>query len=155
MAQLSAASGLQKASLYYRFPNGKSQMADETLDFVGAWFEVHIFSILRSSAKPSDRIASMTDAIRRFYEGGSKPCMLEALSLGQADPGIHRRLQAMFEAWKQNLASVVSESGKDPAESAAIAEQMIALIEGALIIRRLNPKSDAFERSLNEISRMV
>ncbi len=155
MAELSAATGLQKASLYYRFPRGKAQMADETLGFVDKWFVKNVFSALTSSGQPHDRVATMCESIRCFFEGGAKSCPLEALSLGHAEGIIQDHLQATFNAWKIGLSNVIAETGRDGLESNAIAEQIIAIIEGSLIVRRLAPDSEVFERSLQQVLRMM
>ena len=155
IAELSAATGLQKASLYYRFPGGKAQMADETLGFVDLWFEENVFQPLRSDGDPAERVAAMCESIRVFYAGGSKLCLLEALSLGQTEGIIQDHLQATFLAWKRHLAGAILETGRDSVASEALAELMIAMIEGALVVRRLAPESDVFARTLSEILRLV
>jgi AcrR family transcriptional regulator len=43
---LAQATGLQRASLYHRFPGGKQQMAEEVLTTTGAWLEAKVLQVL-------------------------------------------------------------------------------------------------------------
>jgi len=63
IAQLSAATGLGKGSLYNFFPGGKEEMAAAVLADVDAWFTANIFEPLRDAA-PGDSapISAMFDA---------------------------------------------------------------------------------------------
>ena len=47
LAMLAKATGLQKASLYHRFPAGKEQMARDVLGAAGAWLEQNVLSVLQ------------------------------------------------------------------------------------------------------------
>ena len=47
---LSEATGLERASLYHRFPNGKEGMAVAVIAHTGAWFHEHVFLPLRGAS---------------------------------------------------------------------------------------------------------
>ena len=53
---LSKATGLKKASLYHRFPDGKEQMAREVLETAGAWLDENILAPLKGEGEPEVRV---------------------------------------------------------------------------------------------------
>jgi len=59
LAVLSKAAGLQKASLYHRFPGGKRQMAEEVLGAAMAWFETNVLAPLRRPGPPAERLGEV------------------------------------------------------------------------------------------------
>ena len=79
LADISAATGLGKSSLYHHFPDGKAEMAQQVLGYLEAQLEVAIFEPLRSTGSPRKKLDRMLDALDRFYDGGKRACLLERL----------------------------------------------------------------------------
>ena len=50
LSKLSQATGLQRASLYHRFPGGKKAMAAAVLAHAGAWLDTHVLAPLTAYA---------------------------------------------------------------------------------------------------------
>src|SRR5437763_16342321 len=80
LAELSAATGLVKASLYHYFPGGKAEMATAVLAHLDKLLAEQLYAPLRTHLPPSKKVAAMLDTIDAFYEGGRKACLLERLS---------------------------------------------------------------------------
>lgn len=148
IGMISKQTGLQRASLYYRFPGGKVEMAEAVMSSVDAWFDQHVFKSLRSGEDFLDQIMGMCHGLAEFYGSGKKPCLLEALSLGNGSGPIADHLKNTYFAWRDALANCLLRSGNPCDMSLQLAEDAIASIQGALIIQRLNPESTAFQRAL-------
>ena len=73
LSRLAEATGLQKASLYHRFPRGKKQMTDEVLATTGVWLEAQILAPLRGPGTPAERLAIVATNFDAFYHGGARP----------------------------------------------------------------------------------
>jgi len=52
LKMLSDKTGLEKASLYYRHPEGKDQIVKAVAEYVPAWFEFNIFDLLDGTGTP-------------------------------------------------------------------------------------------------------
>src|SRR4051812_4083983 len=79
LAELSAATGLGRSSLYHYFPNGKEDMALQGMDRLNGELERQLLAPLRAPGSPEARLDAMICALDAFYEGGRKACLLERL----------------------------------------------------------------------------
>ena len=149
---LSDATGLKKASLYHRFPNGKQEMADAVMNHIGEWVEDHVFhALLDNSIEPQARLMKGLEAIRTLYDGGKKVCVFRAFSLeisldlfgDQIKNGMHEWISA-FE--KVGEALQLSQD-----EASIKAADTLIQIQGSLIVSKGLGDITVFERTLNNI----
>jgi len=134
---LSKATGLKKASLYHRFPEGKEQMAREVLENAGAWLDEHILSPLKSGGAPEGRIREMIRKLDEFYSGGRQACLLNMLSSAHIHEGPFTRLiKRTFEAWIDALSAVLVDAGFDGKAARARAQRAVILLQGSLVFSR-------------------
>jgi TetR/AcrR family transcriptional regulator, lmrAB and yxaGH operons repressor len=153
LAQLSAATGLQKASLYHRFPGGKTQMAEEVLDAAGAWMGEHVLAPLTSGAPPLARIAAIMTPLETFYDGGRKACLLNMLSSPRIEDGpFSPRIAAMLEALITALCDTAIASGIAPGPARIKAERAVMLLQGSLVLARGTGSTAPFRRFLATLS---
>ncbi|MDZ4307212.1 TetR/AcrR family transcriptional regulator [Allopontixanthobacter sp.] len=152
LARLSETTGLKKPSLYHRFPGGKEQMACEVLDDAGRWLATHVLEPLTADGSPRARIEHMASQLDRFYRGGEQACLLNLLSapLGSDGP-FQDRVSAMFEAFIDAIAAVVTEDGIAPAEARLRAERAVAQIQGSLVLSRGLGRTEPFRDALSEL----
>jgi len=85
LKMLSDKTGLEKASLYYRYPAGKDQIVTTVAESVAAWFESNIFDLLNGTGTPRARITLVAERLKEFYLNGVKASILDVLSI-QAGP---------------------------------------------------------------------
>ncbi len=137
LAILSEATGLKKASLYHRFPEGKEQMAREVLQSAGAWLERHILSALKGGGTPSEKIGHMVKKLDEFYSGGKQACLLNMLSSARIQEGPFTQLiKQTFDAWIGALSSVLIEAGHDKRTARHRSERAMILLQGSLVLSR-------------------
>lgn len=152
LSMLEEATGLKKASLYHRFPNGKEQMANEVLDNAQQWMEEHILTPLRGSAAPRARIDAMMTSLDQFYSGGKQACLLNMLSSSRIHDGpFTKSTRRMFEAWIDALSTVARDAGADPKMARLRAERVIMLLQGSLVLSRGVGSTDPFRKFLKSI----
>lgn len=155
MSRLSAAVGLEKASLYHRFPKGKEQMAMAVAGRVVEWFTEHVFDVLKGPGTPVERVVAATMELRKFYADGTKACVLDMLSIPAGGDELAKGLMGAMHAWVGSFQAISEESGFEPEEAKARAEDAIMRIEGALIMSRVLGDPSAFHRTLSELPNIL
>jgi TetR/AcrR family transcriptional regulator, lmrAB and yxaGH operons repressor len=141
---LAAASGLEKASLYYRFPGGKKDLALAAAAHVGHWFEENVFEPLKKSRSPSERVKNVARKLRAFYGDGDKPCVLDSLSLRGGPPELAAALVSASKAWLDSFAAIARESGMTRRLAEERAHQALIQIEGSLVLSRVTRNRKIF-----------
>lgn len=137
LALLSEATGLQKASLYHRFPNGKEEMATEVLRDAGAWLETHVLAPLRAPGPVRPKLVTLARRLDEFYAGGRQACLLNRLAASHVEAGPFTALiKGVFEAWGTTVSRVLSEAGVPPAIAKQRAQRAMILLQGTLVYAR-------------------
>ncbi len=146
LSRIAEATGLQRASLYHRFPAGKEEMAEAVLKRADEWFETHILAPLNGPGEPSERIRAMAKRLNDFYGGGRHSCLLDTLSLGDEDKAFQKHIERSVTAWLGALASVAHDSGLSRATARRRAEESLVRIQGALVLARATGETKPFAR---------
>jgi len=151
LSQLSKATGLEKASLYYRFPGGKEEIILAVLAAVAEWLEANLFRALKQEGPPRRRVAKAAELLRTFYEDGKLSCVIDVLSLPGGSPERHEALKGALESWIAAFAAIARDSGMAPAAARHVAEEALVLIEGSLVLSRALADSAPFQRALKQL----
>ena len=151
LADISAATGLGKSSLYHHFPDGKAEMAEQVLAYLEAQFEQAIFEPLRGPGSPRRKLDRMLEALDRFYDGGKRACLLERLCASVDAKRFRRPLGRAFAAWIDAVETLGIEAGLAPTVARRRAEDMVVRIEGALIVAAGSGDADVFARAIRDL----
>jgi AcrR family transcriptional regulator len=152
MSRLAAATGLEKGSLYHRFPGGKEEMALAVAAGVAAWLEANVFAALKQAGSQQKRLKAAAEQLRIFYAEGTKSCALDLLSIPSGSAELAAGLKGALLAWQKAFAEFAQEGGFSAGEARRRAEDAIIKIEGALVLSRVLGDSKPFHRSLDELS---
>jgi AcrR family transcriptional regulator len=155
LAELSAATGLKRSSLYHHFPGGKEEMAGQVLAHLDRQLADGLYLPLRSSLSPARKLAAMLDALDTFYEGGRKACLLERLSASVDRARFRRPLRRAFAAWLEAVETLCLEAGLSRAVARARAEDLVVRVEGALIVGAGTGDHGLFARTLKDLRSSV
>ena len=148
LSRIAKATGLQRASLYFRFPGGKEEMAEAVLSKADDWFATHILAPLTQDGEPVKRVRKMAKRLGEFYGSGRQSCLLDTLSLGDATNALQRHVQRSFAAWLDAMTAIAREVGVKPATARRRAEDALMQIQGALVFTRATGNTRPFERVL-------
>jgi TetR/AcrR family transcriptional regulator, lmrAB and yxaGH operons repressor len=151
LTEIAHATGLQKSSLYHRFPGGKQQMAAEVAAGVAERFASDILAPLRSGGAPSERVRAVGRKLTEFYGNGHRACLLDALSFGEPGSAASDALRAAANAWTDAFASLSRDAGHRPAEARMMAQDAIASLEGALVVTRVTGDNRCFRRAIERL----
>lgn len=155
VAVLAAATGLRKASLYHRFPGGKEQMARDVLSAAEAWLREHVIAPLESEGSADTRIAAVTQALERFYDGGRLSCLVNVLSsdFGCSGP-FAEQVRGLAEGLISALSQALRGAGLAPSEADLKAEQVLSDLQGSLILTRVLGRTDPFDHFLQRLRQL-
>jgi TetR/AcrR family transcriptional repressor of lmrAB and yxaGH operons len=145
LSRISEATGLERASLYHRFPGGKDQMAEAVLEHVAGTFE-EVLSPLYESGSLAARIRESGRRLQEFYEDGSVSCVLDTLSLRAGSRALHEAIGRAYSAWREAFAAAAREAGFPSVSARRRAEEAIMSIHGALVLARATGDKSPFRR---------
>lgn len=151
---ITAATGLGKGSLYHLFPGGKAQMAKEVLAEIDGWFEREVFAPLRDGDAKSG-IAHMFKAVDDYFRSGRRVCLVGVFALGAARDEFADAVHGYFAAWHKALMSALMRAGHSRGEATELSEDILAGIQGALVLARAADDSRIFSRALKRMARRI
>lgn len=151
LSQIAQATGLQKASLYHRFPAGKQAMAEAVLNYVDEWSRTNVSSVLTSTARPAERLDKALANLNELYAGGRKSCILRALSLGSEASRFQPHISRLFTDWIAGFDQLGLDLGLSPALARQLAHQVPIRLQGALVVAIALNQPDLFTESLEAI----
>ena len=153
MAILQGATGLGRGSLYHFFPGGKEEMATTVLTDIRAWFHERVFAPLRSddgTAEAARRgIRAMFEEVDTYFRSGRRVCLPGAFALGRERDQFDEAVHGYFSEWIEALTSALDTVGTT--EPRARALQILATIQGGIILARALNDPDAFEIALRAV----
>lgn len=155
MSRLSAATGLERASLYHRFPGGKDEMVASAAVAGSAWFGEHVLQPLSQPGDPAVQVKVVCQRLREFYDDARLPCVLESLSLPAGSEDLHQALGISLDAWLEAFTQLARKSGFPPAAARDRAEQAIIEIEGSLVLARVRGDSGPFLRTIRKLPKLL
>src|SRR5687767_10224005 len=89
---------LRRASLYHRFPGGKTQMAEAVMGRVRAHFERAV-APMTSDPDVAAGVAESARRISQIYGDGLLPCVLDTLTLSGAPDSIRAIAADITATW--------------------------------------------------------
>jgi AcrR family transcriptional regulator len=155
LSKISQATGLGRASLYHYFPKGKEEMAIAVLDQIHADLEENLLKPLQGKGKPITRIQVMGKTLEQFYNGGQSSCLIDLLSIGDAQSLFQVPLQQTLRDWIDAIAKVLIEAGQDEKSAHVRAETAVIQIEGALVLSRCLGNTEPFQRTISNLPKTL
>lgn len=155
LARIGQGTGLGKGSLYHFFPGGKEEMAAAVLNEIDDWFRTQVFQPLRGCDDVERGLDDMFRAVSRYFLAGRKVCLVGVFALGRERDLFALRVKRYFVEWMQALAAALERGGKARAEAAALAEEVVGGIQGALVLARACDKPALFVHALARLRERV
>lgn len=155
LSAITQRTGLGKGSLYHFFPNGKEEMGKAVLEDVASWFETNIFIPLRHSEDPAAGIAHMFKASTEFFHSGRRICLIGTFALDDTRDRFAVEIQTYFAAWTKALAGALRRVGLEAKTARDMAEEVVAGIQGALVLARSQDSPAVFMRAVRRLQRRL
>lgn len=152
LAELAKSTGLKKASLYHRFPNGKEEMAKVVLEYIEEWVDKQVFEPLLDESKPiTERLIIALNEIRNSYDGGRETCIFRALSIGQSLELFDLQIKSGMNKWVDAFRKIGISMGLSEINSQNKALTTLIKIQGSLVVTKGMNDLSIFENTLQEI----
>lgn len=151
LSRLQQATGLQRSSLYHRFPAGKEDMAAAVLQEASRRFADDILAPDAVNTSPADRLGAIADRLSKFYEGGQLSCLLDTLSIGRRTPRLVNLTREAMAGWVESFRDLAVDAGADEGEATERAADAVAAIEGALVVARAMGDTGPFHRAVQSL----
>jgi AcrR family transcriptional regulator len=151
LSLIGRATGLGKGSLYHFFPGGKEEMASSVLAEIDTWFESNVFGPLRLDEQPLRAIARTLDAVEGYFRSGRRVCLVGIVALGDARDRFADAVRRYFTRWIAALADALVRAGRDRVDAAALAEETVATLQGAIVLARALDRPKVFGRAMTRL----
>ncbi len=154
MADIAAACGLLKGSIYHHF-EGKEDLMLQTIDYLHGYYSREVFSIARneelSGEEQLERLAQISEEIFTKEKGG---CLMANIGLETANdyPGFREKIRNYFEEWIQSL-EIIFRKAYEPKKAREIAEFSVAEIEGAVMLMQIYHDKTFLEKAHERIKK--
>ncbi|WP_289045918.1 TetR/AcrR family transcriptional regulator [uncultured Olleya sp.] len=150
--ELAEITGLKKASLYHRFPDGKQQMAQAVFTYIDNWVNQHIFSALNDTSKtPQERLKGGLDNIKILYAGGKESCIFSAFSKQKGMSLFEQNIKDSMTEWINCFTKIAYALNFPIKQSKDHAIQTLIEIQGSLIVTKGLNDTNLFEATLKHI----
>ncbi|WP_299680242.1 TetR/AcrR family transcriptional regulator [uncultured Tenacibaculum sp.] len=152
LKDLSDATGLKKASLYHRFPDGKKGMADAVLNHIDNWVDEKVFfELLNTEKTPKERLKTGLEAVRVLYKGGEETCIFRALSMQSSLELFENQISGGMKKWINTFETLGLALGFSPTDAKEKAYQTLIKVQGSLIVTKGLNDITIFENTLVQI----
>jgi TetR/AcrR family transcriptional repressor of lmrAB and yxaGH operons len=151
LARISAGTGLGKGSLYHFFPGGKDEMAQAVLAHIDLWFQQHVYAPLREEPDPRRGIVRMVREVKRYFASGQRVCLVGVFALGGDRDRFAVAVESYFSDWAAALTDALMRDGREAAAAAALTEDALGAIQGALVLARALNRPKIFSGMLARV----
>lgn len=150
VADITAATGLGKSSLYHRFPGGKEEIAVALLEHLSARLRP-VLESLRDDRSPRVKLDALLEAVDVLYDGGRMACLLERLSASADRSRFAEPLHRSFDAFIGAFEGLCREARLTATVARARAEDAVVRIEGSLVLAAGTGDPAVFRRALESL----
>ncbi|WP_163806085.1 TetR/AcrR family transcriptional regulator [Mycolicibacterium anyangense] len=133
-----ARSGAPRGSVYHHFPEGRSQILREALDYAGNEITASIDEAAgKSSTVLLTRFVELWEEalIASDYSAGC-PVLAAAVGSGEDDQQLTALAGDIFSRWREASKQAFIREGFDDTEAASLADTTISALEGAVVLCR-------------------
>jgi TetR/AcrR family transcriptional regulator, transcriptional repressor for nem operon len=162
LKDLLSKSGTSSGSFYNYFAS-KNELAHALIDYQWQQIQLHILvPALASSSDPIQQVLAMIDRLeaKHIAEFDCAGCLLGNLivELPKLDASFQEHLAAVFSAWQDHFAQCLRSAQpqlKSDINPDELADQMLTMIEGTLLMGRLYSQPERMHRQFNAVRQLV
>jgi AcrR family transcriptional regulator len=143
MADVTAASGLEKGGVYNHFAS-KESLVVEAFDYAAGLVHGRLDAAAARQTRPLARLKALLDVYREIALDpplpGGCPLLNTAIEADDTNPALRERVRAAFVAWRRRIATAadaaVAAGELQPIDAKAFATTAIASLEGGVMLSR-------------------
>lgn len=142
MRQVAEAADAPRGSLQHYFPEGKDQLIEEALAWAGDFAAGYVRDYLDGTTTPTP--SGILSATARYWIDELRRCdfelgcpMVGAITAGARTRRSDAAARATLRAWSAPIVDGLTRAGIAPARTPALANTILAAIEGAIALARI------------------
>ena len=93
----------------------------------------------------------MFESADSYFRSGRRVCLVGTLALGDTRDRFAREVRSYFLRWVDALCGALTRSKRNSASARALAEEVVAGIQGAIVLARALDDPRAFSRALERM----
>lgn len=151
MADIAAACGLLKGSMYHYFPS-KEDLMLAVLDYLRAYYKENVFAIAyQEELEALDRLQRLGQLSQEVFIRGEGACLMGNIAMETIEvvPEFHPAIKGFFDDWVEAL-SHIFESKYSKKAALFFAKEAVCAIEGAAMMMRIY-KDPEFVRTAHDM----
>lgn len=149
---LAQAADLSKASLYHHFPRGKEEMAAHVLAHSGARLQKLVLAPMMGTDDGVSRVQASLRGVAKYYAGSVPICLMNSLLIGEGRALFGNSIADAVAAWYGGIKTCLIQSGYAEAEASRWGKETIALIQGALVLCRVDDSRLPLDDCLRDLA---
>ncbi len=152
-------SGAPRGSLYYYFPGGKEEIAAAAVEAAGDMVSQTLEKLADETDTAAAFLARYVEmlagwmAASKFKDGC--PIATTLLETTPASARLTSAGQQVFDRWRSIIADVLRREGWTPAEAQPLADHIMATVEGALLMARIQQDVQPIENAGKNLTRLA
>ncbi|RNL90387.1 TetR/AcrR family transcriptional regulator [Sinomicrobium pectinilyticum] len=152
LQELAKITGLKKASLYHRFPEGKQGMALAVITHLDNWVEEHVFrELLDENSTPQLRLKKGLGNINKLYDDGKEGCIFNALSMETGLDLFEEQIKNGMKKWIDTFKEVGVAFNLSSHDAKEHALRNLIEIQGSLIVSKALGDFTIFQDTIQNI----
>ena len=152
-------SGAPRGSIYFHFPGGKHQLAQEATALAGDEIEVTVAEATTHATDPASLIRALAEGMVQRLEASDyrHGCSIATmvLELAPYDEELTVEFDKVFVRWRAALVDAFETWGIVAENGVVLADLVMSAFEGALILGRAARSPEPFWRSVDALVNMI
>jgi TetR/AcrR family transcriptional repressor of lmrAB and yxaGH operons len=152
LQQILGESGAPKGSLYHYFPGGKEQLGAAAVRLAAELMGAMLSDLAARHRRPAAFVRAYCDVMSKWMEDSDFrsgcPIATTMLETAPQSPELTRAGVNTLDHWIAIIAPVFEEAGSSNTQARSKAQNLIAMMEGALLLARIRQSS----RPIREIA---
>jgi TetR/AcrR family transcriptional regulator, lmrAB and yxaGH operons repressor len=153
------ASGAPRGSIYFHFPGGKEELAREATVLAGDEIEQMVAQAAGQTDGPGSFVRALGDMVAARLEGSDyrSGCAIATmvLELAPQNEQLSGDFEKVFERWRQALARQFETWGIAAVRAADLANLVMSVFEGALVMGRAARRIDSFAAAIEALAEFI
>jgi AcrR family transcriptional regulator len=159
LAQILEASGAPRGSLYFHFPGGKEELACAALAESGAAWRALLQQAIDAAADPRAAVTTvcrvLADQLERSSFQNGCPIATVALEAAADSDAVQATCAEQYRIWQHLIEQRLGALGLPERAAEDLATLMLAAIEGAMLLARVQRSREPLERVGRVLSRQL
>jgi TetR/AcrR family transcriptional repressor of lmrAB and yxaGH operons len=156
MNDIVALSGAPKGSVYHYFPEGKEQIAIETIHYAASLVATTLTQLSQEYATPSDMVRAYGKLlsgwlVKSEFQDGC-PITTTLLELSASSEPVAEAGRSAFASWKEIYRKKLIAAGVAGQRAASLATMAVTSFQGALILTKVERSSQPIVDVVAEIT---